>query len=501
MFKKVPQKLNRSENEQIPDEKTNVLICGLFKSTTTKASVHLGPSYNDNLVAYRNINFEELKTLLDIKHSLILEHAFEILNVFHDRMDTFSTDEIYLSTWQSNQVGESQGTRILRHRSLSWKNIQTYRRKCKMERSTSRLPTVQHIQRIIWNRWRTNWVRVEYFPWTYNVGNPSKDSRQTGSLSNKSGRISRSNHLHVHVQRNWLDRERKFYRKFFEFRQRSRITQEGFQLGHWSFLGSKEEEKWYGTNTYAKKDSGIKPRMSCSENIKESEHPIFRGSSALNGGFLKRQGGRCAMHFNAESSNTELFFRTIHSASQFSIHGAVASWCEELTHLIPGQTYWSMERSVAKVNDQLSQKLEPQELDSLVQTPRRMIKQRETACVIIIKDLKKCRMRSKSRQPAHLRDSWGESQSECIAKLFTIWLMVWGARQEHAERIHYLVIIKIPNLLNGSVDTPKWVQFFKSKLCVALINTELKYRYRQHQETDPHPGLSCPEAQTATWWS
>ena len=33
------------------------------------------------------------------------------------------------------------------------------------------------------------------------------------------------------------------------------------------------------------------------------------------------------------------------------------------------------------------------------------------------------------------------------------------------------------------------------KLYGALINTESKYRYRQHRKTDPNPGLSCPEAQ------
>ena len=52
--------------------------------------------------------------------------------------------------------------------------------------------------------------------------------------------------------------------------------------------------------------------------------------------------------------------------------------------------------------------------------------------------------------------------------------------------------------LNGSVDTPKFVEFFKPKIHGALINTESIYKYRPHQETDPHPGLSYPEAQTAT---
>ena len=95
------------------------------------------------------------------------------------------------------------------------------------------------------------------------------------------------------------------------------------------------------------------------------------GISASNREVLKRKGGRCTLHFTAESSNTEPLFRTIHSANQQSIYGAVANWSDELTQLIPGQAHFSMENSVAKVNEQLSQKLEPQEVDSLVQTPRR----------------------------------------------------------------------------------------------------------------------------------
>ena len=88
------------------------------------------------------------------------------------------------------------------------------------------------------------------FALTNNFGDSSIDSRQTGSVSNKSRRSWRSNHLHVHVQRHWLDRGRKFLPTVFRLPKRSRRTQEGFQLGHWSFIGPGEEEKWYGPHTY-----------------------------------------------------------------------------------------------------------------------------------------------------------------------------------------------------------------------------------------------------------
>ena len=42
------------------DAKTNVLIWGLFLSTTMKSSVHLRLQYHENLVAYKFSNFKEL---------------------------------------------------------------------------------------------------------------------------------------------------------------------------------------------------------------------------------------------------------------------------------------------------------------------------------------------------------------------------------------------------------------------------------------------------------
>ena len=80
---------------------------------------------------------------------------------------------------------------------------------------------------------------------------------------------------------------------------------------------------------------------------------------------------------------------------------------------------WSWKKSVAKENYQLSQSLEPQEVDSLVQTPRRN---------------------------------------------------------------------------DEAVDTPKLVQFFKSKLLAFLTSTESKFRSHPHQETVQNSGLLFPKA-------
>ena len=67
-------------------------------------------------------------------------------------------NEIYFVSQPSNQVDDSKSTRILSF--MSGKETWSFRSEWEVERSTSRLSTNQRVQRIIWNRWRTNWVRV-----------------------------------------------------------------------------------------------------------------------------------------------------------------------------------------------------------------------------------------------------------------------------------------------------------------------------------------------------
>ena len=113
VFKNLRQKLNLAEEAPVLDLKTNVLIWGLFMSTTTKAAVHLGPNYKDIFEVYRNTNFEQLKNLFDITQRLILEHEADILNV--------STIDWKASSWTRptlvhDQVDERKSTRLLRFR-------------------------------------------------------------------------------------------------------------------------------------------------------------------------------------------------------------------------------------------------------------------------------------------------------------------------------------------------------------------------------------------------
>ena len=64
-------------------------------------------------------------------------------------------------------------------------------------------------------------------------------------------------------------------------------------------------------------------------NFAESGHSIFRGTSAFERGTMKsKDGGNSSTHFCGDDKTIEVIFRTIISANQLSIYGAVADMCE-----------------------------------------------------------------------------------------------------------------------------------------------------------------------------
>ena len=66
-------------------------------------------------------------------------------------------------------------------------------------------------------------------------------------------------------------------------------------------------------------------------NFSDSGHPIFRASSAFERGELRsKEHGKKSVHFNGSNENIELLLRTVISANQLSVYGAVAKLCNEV---------------------------------------------------------------------------------------------------------------------------------------------------------------------------
>ena len=85
------------------------------------------------------------------------------------------------------------------------------------------------------------------------------------------------------------------------------------------------------------------------EQFKETGHPVFKSISALSRGILKEK------------------WQMYHS-----IYGAVSSWCEQFG-MRPNEREMTSERFVTKGNEQLLKNVKPQEVNSLVQTPRSFV--------------------------------------------------------------------------------------------------------------------------------
>ena len=72
-------------------------------------------------------------------------------------------------------------------------------------------------------------------------------------------------------------------------------------------------------------------------NFAESGHPVFRASSALEGGELKSKAkGKKFIHFNGSDETIELILSAIISVNQLSVYGAVAALCKELARDLSG---------------------------------------------------------------------------------------------------------------------------------------------------------------------
>ena len=88
------------------------------------------------------------------------------------------------------------------------------------------------------------------------------------------------------------------------------------------------------TTTLNREQKEIQQDVNTTENIMAnfsgSGHPIFRASSAFERGEIRSKGGgKKSIHFNGRYENIELLVRTVISANQLSIYGAVADLWNE----------------------------------------------------------------------------------------------------------------------------------------------------------------------------
>ena len=83
-----------------------------------------------------------------------------------------------------------------------------------------------------------------------------------------------------------------------------------FSQGHWTFWGPAtvaREVVWKFFLTL-KKESGILQPTKNVQRFKETGRLVLKSISALSPGILKQKKGKSTIHFNGDSTNTEVLF-------------------------------------------------------------------------------------------------------------------------------------------------------------------------------------------------
>ena len=103
-----------------------------------------------------------------------------------------------------------------------------------------------------------------------------------------------------------------------------------FGTGQWSFIGPGSEKKWFSMEENSPQGIWDHIAEKMLMEFAESGCPIFRATNPLSRSKLKSEGhGKLSIHFAADQETIDTIFRTIVSANQLSLYGAVAEMCEE----------------------------------------------------------------------------------------------------------------------------------------------------------------------------
>ena len=129
-------------------------------------------------------------------------------------------------------------------------------------------------------------------------------SRTTWSRRTSSRRLQGPDHLHVEEVKNYAVE---------------------FLPGHWTFLGPGSEEQWYG-DSHDQKDIGIAPPTRWNTHSKETDHSVFKSTSAWSRRILKqREAMEILLIQNSCSKQFTLSIKSV-STEQLRIGAVNSAW-------------------------------------------------------------------------------------------------------------------------------------------------------------------------------
>ena len=163
---------------------------------------------------------------------------------------------------------------------------------------------------------------------------------------------NRITHLHVDVERHRLDKGWNLKKKNVSYSIEAKDYAHSFTKGHWSSLGPRTEETWYGTHTYRPNGFRIRSAEMTMLHLGESEHLVVRATTAT---VTCRPQSCC-------------FAQSFPSTSPVSTERSridVKNWLSKFSD----HSFSSMKKPVAEMNEQLDCRLSPEVLSIVTDPP------------------------------------------------------------------------------------------------------------------------------------
>ena len=170
------------------------------------------------------------------------------------------------------------------------------------------------------NWWWANGIRVEVLPRIHHIAAQSQSSRFTCWNWVKHQRIftGRIILMSMFNDISWWSKDNK--KECESSAQLVSLFARRFGAGQWSFLGPGSEKKWYSISEDSPQGEWDKMAEKMILTFAESGHPVFRATSPLSRGMLKRKGGgKLSIHYCPNQDTITTVFRTITSANKLSL--------------------------------------------------------------------------------------------------------------------------------------------------------------------------------------
>ena len=302
----VRKRQKRSSMNDTEDSKEHSVIWGMFMSVTLESAMFMGKNYLNNCHSIANTKDLTMKQMFDISAKLMSEQD-EISGL--ETIGWESSSWKYLSLIGDEQINNLQRTKVY---------VFSDSVLCLGKMNENPRSNIAREQRLEWFKSSPEYRtldRIDGEPITFELNifpgfNTLQLSQEDQELLLKDGSYPCGCSMTSHGdQKTTRENAIQMLNSFLYLQEDSEQDN-----GHFSVISEDSPQgEW---------DKMAEKMMAT---LAESGHPVFRATSPLSRGQLKSKGGgKLSIHYTITT-----VFRTITSANQLSLYGAVAEICEE----------------------------------------------------------------------------------------------------------------------------------------------------------------------------